>query len=102
MSCSPDNLPPGTIIDKQFYHPRNNDFYFCAHARMIGHQGQPIIMCCWMRLGLRGTMHGRGRLSGSCSSAESKFFSWKRPRKDGYGGGGLFYLNLSAEVIDRN
>lgn len=33
---SPDNVPPGTIIDKQVCHPRNNDFYLCAHAGMIG------------------------------------------------------------------
>ncbi|GKE98590.1 argonaute 4-like protein, partial [Tanacetum coccineum] len=31
---SPDNAPPGTVIDNN--HPRNNDFYMCAHARMIG------------------------------------------------------------------
>nr|AXY97429.1 Argonaute family protein [Populus tomentosa] len=40
---SPDNVPPGTL---DFYvtsgkrkpdqHPRNNDFYLCAHAGMIG------------------------------------------------------------------
>ncbi|KAI3928981.1 hypothetical protein MKW92_038943, partial [Papaver armeniacum] len=33
---SPDNVPPGTVIDKQICHPRNNDFYLCAHAGMIG------------------------------------------------------------------
>ncbi|KAL5722545.1 Protein argonaute 4B [Ranunculus cassubicifolius] len=33
---SPDNVPPGTVIDKQICHPRNNDFYMCSHAGMIG------------------------------------------------------------------
>uniref|UniRef100_A0A0D9WZ08 Piwi domain-containing protein n=1 Tax=Leersia perrieri TaxID=77586 RepID=A0A0D9WZ08_9ORYZ len=33
---SPDNVPPGTIVDKQVCHPRNYDFYMCAHAGMIG------------------------------------------------------------------
>ncbi|KAI3894698.1 hypothetical protein MKX03_031628 [Papaver bracteatum] len=33
---SPDNVPPGTVIDKQICHPRNNDFYICSHAGMIG------------------------------------------------------------------
>ncbi|CAN8244256.1 unnamed protein product [Cochlearia groenlandica] len=31
-----DNVPPGTIIDNKICHPRNNDFYLCAHAGMIG------------------------------------------------------------------
>ncbi|KAM7253542.1 hypothetical protein ACFE04_021696 [Oxalis oulophora] len=52
--------------------------------------------------GISGAIHGRDRLSGSGSSAESECSSRKRPRKDGYGGGGLFDLNLPAEVIDRN
>ncbi|RZC45373.1 hypothetical protein C5167_038321 [Papaver somniferum] len=33
---SPDNVPPGTVIDNKICHPRNNDFYMCAHAGMIG------------------------------------------------------------------
>ncbi|PQQ14068.1 protein argonaute 4 [Prunus yedoensis var. nudiflora] len=33
---SPDNVPPGTIIDNKVCHPRNNDFYLCAQAGMIG------------------------------------------------------------------
>ncbi|KAG5401557.1 hypothetical protein IGI04_016164 [Brassica rapa subsp. trilocularis] len=33
---SPDNVPPGTIIDNKICHPKNNDFYLCAHAGMIG------------------------------------------------------------------
>lgn len=33
---SPDNVPPGTIIDNKVCHPRNQDFYLCAHAGMIG------------------------------------------------------------------
>ncbi|XP_034688176.1 protein argonaute 4-like [Vitis riparia] len=33
---SPDNVPPGTVIDNKVCHPRNNDFYLCAHAGMIG------------------------------------------------------------------
>ncbi|XP_049343041.1 protein argonaute 4-like isoform X4 [Solanum verrucosum] len=36
QSGSPDNVPPGTIIDNKVCHPRNNDFYLCAHAGMIG------------------------------------------------------------------
>ncbi|XP_019155598.1 PREDICTED: protein argonaute 4-like [Ipomoea nil] len=36
QSSSPDNVPPGTIIDNKVCHPRNNDFYLCAHAGMIG------------------------------------------------------------------
>ncbi|GKF14412.1 argonaute 4-like protein, partial [Tanacetum coccineum] len=26
---------PGTVIDNKVCHPRNNDFYMCAHAGMI-------------------------------------------------------------------
>ncbi|KAG8478328.1 hypothetical protein CXB51_028075 [Gossypium anomalum] len=33
---SPDNVSPGTIIDNKICHPRNNDFYLCAHTRMGG------------------------------------------------------------------
>ncbi|KAK4483579.1 hypothetical protein RD792_010778, partial [Penstemon davidsonii] len=33
---SPDNVPPGTVVDSVICHPRNNDFYMCAHAGMIG------------------------------------------------------------------
>ncbi|KAK9677936.1 hypothetical protein RND81_11G176900 [Saponaria officinalis] len=33
---SPDNVPPGTIIDNSVCHPRTYDFYLCAHAGMIG------------------------------------------------------------------
>ncbi|PIA48666.1 hypothetical protein AQUCO_01400920v1 [Aquilegia coerulea] len=33
---STENVPNGTVIDKQICHPRNNDFYMCAHAGMIG------------------------------------------------------------------
>ncbi|CAB4268631.1 unnamed protein product [Prunus armeniaca] len=33
---SPENVPPGTIIDNKVRHPKNNDFYLCAHAGMIG------------------------------------------------------------------
>ncbi|KAI3886479.1 hypothetical protein MKW92_010272, partial [Papaver armeniacum] len=33
---SPDNVPPGTVIDTRICHPHNNDFYLCAHAGMIG------------------------------------------------------------------
>ncbi|CAI0452233.1 unnamed protein product [Linum tenue] len=32
----PDNVPPGTIIDNKVGHPKNYDFYLCAHAGMIG------------------------------------------------------------------
>ncbi|KAL8514052.1 hypothetical protein ACS0TY_013239 [Phlomoides rotata] len=30
------NVQPGTIIDNDVCHPKNNDFYLCAHAGMIG------------------------------------------------------------------
>ncbi|KAG8503851.1 hypothetical protein CXB51_001970 [Gossypium anomalum] len=33
---SPDNVSPGTIIDNKICHPRNNDFYLCAHTGMTG------------------------------------------------------------------
>ncbi|KAG9157269.1 hypothetical protein Leryth_004931 [Lithospermum erythrorhizon] len=33
---SPDNVPPGTIIDSKICHPKNNDFYLCAHFGAIG------------------------------------------------------------------
>ncbi|CAH2070229.1 unnamed protein product [Thlaspi arvense] len=33
---SPDNVPAGTIIDSKICDPRNNDFYLCAHAGMLG------------------------------------------------------------------
>ncbi|KAL9247932.1 hypothetical protein vseg_021308 [Gypsophila vaccaria] len=33
---SPDNVPPGTVIDNTICHPKNNDFYMCAQAGMIG------------------------------------------------------------------
>ncbi|AET00057.2 putative post-transcriptional gene silencing PAZ-Argonaute family protein [Medicago truncatula] len=33
---SPDNVPPGTVVDSKICHPRNYDFYMCAHAGMIG------------------------------------------------------------------
>uniref|UniRef100_A0A2P2LXH8 Argonaute 4 family protein n=1 Tax=Rhizophora mucronata TaxID=61149 RepID=A0A2P2LXH8_RHIMU len=33
---APENVPPGTVIDNKVCHPRNNDFYLCAHAGMIG------------------------------------------------------------------
>ncbi|KMZ57729.1 Protein argonaute 4A [Zostera marina] len=33
---SPDNVPPGTVIDDGVCHPKNFDFYICPHAGMIG------------------------------------------------------------------
>ncbi|GER39342.1 argonaute family protein [Striga asiatica] len=33
---APENVQPGTIIDNKICHPKNNDFYLCAHAGMIG------------------------------------------------------------------
>ncbi|GAA0158071.1 translation initiation factor [Lithospermum erythrorhizon] len=33
---SPDNVPPGTIIDSKICHPKNNDFYLCSHFGAIG------------------------------------------------------------------
>ncbi|KAK1273917.1 Protein argonaute 16 [Acorus gramineus] len=33
---SPENVPPGTVVDSKVVHPRNYDFYMCAHAGMIG------------------------------------------------------------------
>ncbi|KAK7304843.1 hypothetical protein VNO77_42734 [Canavalia gladiata] len=31
-----ENVPPGTVVDTTIVHPRNYDFYMCAHAGMIG------------------------------------------------------------------
>ncbi|OMO67515.1 Argonaute/Dicer protein, PAZ [Corchorus capsularis] len=36
LQNSPDNVQPGTVIDNKICHPKNNDFYLCAHAGMIG------------------------------------------------------------------
>ncbi|KAH9607290.1 hypothetical protein KSS87_022502 [Heliosperma pusillum] len=33
---SQDNVPPGTVVDNTICHPRNNDFYMCSQAGMIG------------------------------------------------------------------
>ncbi|PHT41000.1 Protein argonaute 4 [Capsicum baccatum] len=33
---SPENVPPGTVIDNAVCHPKTNDFYMCAHAGPIG------------------------------------------------------------------
>ncbi|XP_058743134.1 protein argonaute 4-like [Vicia villosa] len=33
---APDNVPAGTVVDNKICHPRNYDFYMCAHAGMIG------------------------------------------------------------------
>ncbi|RVW97421.1 Protein argonaute 16 [Vitis vinifera] len=32
---APENVPPGTVVDTKIVHPRNYDFYMCAHAGMI-------------------------------------------------------------------
>ncbi|KAK9133191.1 hypothetical protein Scep_012719 [Stephania cephalantha] len=31
-----NNVPPGTVVDTKVVHPRNYDFYMCAHAGMLG------------------------------------------------------------------
>ncbi|WJX30417.1 Protein argonaute 4A, variant 2 [Trifolium repens] len=31
-----ENVSPGTVIDNSICHPKNNDFYLCAHAGKIG------------------------------------------------------------------
>ncbi|CAK8567057.1 unnamed protein product [Lathyrus sativus] len=31
-----ENVPPGTVVDTKVVHPRNYDFYMCAHAGVIG------------------------------------------------------------------
>ncbi|KAK3132901.1 hypothetical protein QOZ80_6AG0529210 [Eleusine coracana subsp. coracana] len=33
---SPENVPPGTVVDTGIVHPRQYDFYMCAHAGPIG------------------------------------------------------------------
>uniref|UniRef100_A0A804Q7B5 Argonaute6 n=1 Tax=Zea mays TaxID=4577 RepID=A0A804Q7B5_MAIZE len=33
---SPENVPPGTVVDSGIVHPRQYDFYMCAHAGPIG------------------------------------------------------------------
>ncbi|KAL5716047.1 Protein argonaute 16 [Ranunculus cassubicifolius] len=32
----PNNVPPGTVVDTGIVHPKNYDFYMCAHNGMIG------------------------------------------------------------------
>jgi len=36
QNASPDIVPPGTVVDSNVCHPRNFDFYMCAHAGMTG------------------------------------------------------------------
>ncbi|PIN22149.1 Translation initiation factor 2C (eIF-2C) [Handroanthus impetiginosus] len=36
QASSPENVPPGTVVDTKIVHPRNYDFYMCSHAGMIG------------------------------------------------------------------
>ncbi|GAV71984.1 PAZ domain-containing protein/Piwi domain-containing protein/DUF1785 domain-containing protein [Cephalotus follicularis] len=36
QASGPENVPPGTVVDTKIVHPRNYDFYMCAHAGMIG------------------------------------------------------------------
>ncbi|KAL6191688.1 hypothetical protein ACLB2K_038078 [Fragaria x ananassa] len=36
QSNSPDNVPPGTVVDTKIVHPRIYDFYMCSQAGMIG------------------------------------------------------------------
>ncbi|KAH7846364.1 hypothetical protein Vadar_013047 [Vaccinium darrowii] len=36
QSNSPENVPPGTLVDTNIVHPRNYDFYLCAQAGAIG------------------------------------------------------------------
>ncbi|URE28760.1 DUF1785 domain containing protein [Musa troglodytarum] len=31
LADSPENVPPGTVVDTTVVHPRNYDFYMCAH-----------------------------------------------------------------------
>ncbi|KAL2454598.1 Protein argonaute 9 [Abeliophyllum distichum] len=33
---SPDNVPPGTVVEHTICHPKYNDFYMCAHAGVNG------------------------------------------------------------------
>ncbi|KAL6599513.1 hypothetical protein ACP70R_045650 [Stipagrostis hirtigluma subsp. patula] len=33
---SPDNVPPGTVVDSSIVHPRQYDFYMCAHDGQLG------------------------------------------------------------------
>ncbi|KDP30816.1 hypothetical protein JCGZ_13759 [Jatropha curcas] len=36
LDSGPENVPAGTVVDTKIVHPRNYDFYMCAHAGMIG------------------------------------------------------------------
>ncbi|XP_050206927.1 protein argonaute 16 [Mercurialis annua] len=36
QASGPENVPAGTVVDTKIVHPRNYDFYMCAHAGMIG------------------------------------------------------------------
>ncbi|KMZ69032.1 Protein argonaute 16 [Zostera marina] len=33
---SPENVPAGTVVDSMIVHPKNYDFYMCAHSGMMG------------------------------------------------------------------
>lgn len=35
----------GTVIDNGICHPKNNDFYLCAHAGMIVSPQIPVLYC---------------------------------------------------------
>lgn len=36
------SLPSGTVVDTDIVHPRNNDFFMCAHAGMIVSYSNPF------------------------------------------------------------
>ncbi|CAN4103690.1 unnamed protein product [Withania somnifera] len=36
QASAAENVPPGTVVDTSIVHPRNYDFFMCAHAGMIG------------------------------------------------------------------
>ncbi|XP_057740880.1 protein argonaute 16 [Arachis stenosperma] len=36
LANGPENVPPGTVVDTKITHPRNYDFYMCAHQGIHG------------------------------------------------------------------
>ncbi|XP_058745122.1 protein argonaute 4-like [Vicia villosa] len=48
---SSDNVPAGTVVDNTICHPRNYDFYMCAHAGSIGTSRPTHYHVLWDEIG---------------------------------------------------
>ncbi|KAK2439745.1 protein argonaute [Trifolium repens] len=46
-----ENVSPGTVIDNSICHPKNNDFYLCAHAGKIGTTRPTHYHCLYDEIG---------------------------------------------------